>query len=51
MIEDEDEEEKEEEEESSSTESSDFEVEENSLPTVSTLLCIITVLGAAIIRR
>jgi hypothetical protein len=43
--------EKEEEEESSSTESSDFEVEENSLPTVSTLLCIITVLGAAIIRR
>lgn len=43
--------EKEDEGESGDTESSDFEVEENSLPTVSLLLCLITVLGAAIIRR
>lgn len=43
--------EKEDEEESGDTGSSDFEVKENSLPTVSSFLCLITVLGAAIIRR
>jgi len=41
----------EDEEESGDTESSDFEVEENSLPTVSSFLCLMTVLSAAIIRR
>lgn len=43
--------EKEDEEESGDTESSDFEVEGNSLPALSSLLCLITVLGAAFIRR
>ena len=43
--------EKEDEGESADTESSDFEVEKNSLPTISSFLCLITVLCAAIIRR
>jgi hypothetical protein len=43
--------EKEDEGESADTESSDFEVEENSLPTISSFLCLMTALCAAIIRR
>ncbi len=43
--------EKEDEEESSDTESSDFEVEGNSLPAISSFLCLVTVSFAAIIRR
>jgi hypothetical protein len=35
----------------SDTESSDFEVEDNSLPAISSILCLITVLFTAIIRR
>jgi hypothetical protein len=35
----------------SDTESSDFEVEDNSLPAISSILCLITVLLTAIIRR
>lgn len=38
-------------EKSSDTESSDFEVEDNSLPAISSILCLITILFTAIIRR
>ena len=39
------------EEEDSTSESSDFEVEDNSLPAISSLLCTITVIFTAVIRR
>ena len=38
-------------EDESATESSDFEVEDSSLPAISSLLCILTVLLSAVIRR
>ena len=41
----------EEEEDSNDSESSDFEVKENSIPALSTLLCTLTVMFAAILRR
>ena len=40
-----------EDEDESATESSDFEVEDSSLPAISSLLCILTVLLSAVIRR
>ena len=38
-------------EEDSTSESSDFEVEDNSLPAISSLMCMLTVIFAAVIRR
>ena len=38
-------------EDESATETSDFEVEDSSLPAISSLLCILTVLLSAVIRR
>ena len=40
-----------EDEDESTSESSDFEVEDSSLPAISSLLCILTVLLSAVIRR